>query len=124
MTNEEKRNAINVLGVSAWNLAVAAGKSTVTVDLANNWSGTRVEPGTITGTLKTQLLNRAGEIRAILMDECEENFPNHQGVTITVDGQVPSPASPYPPQYPAPPPVIIQPLPVTVPIATGKIYYV
>ena len=122
MTNEQKRNAINVLGVSAWNLAVAAGKQTITVDLANDWSGTEVIGAT--GTLRTQLLNRAGEIRAILMDECEENFPDDQGVTITVNGTVPSPALPRPPQFPAPPPTIIQPLPVTVPIATGKIYYV
>lgn len=122
MTNQETWNAINVLGVSAWNLAVAAGKHTITVEIANDWSGVSVVGAT--GTLRTQLLNRAGEIRAVLMDECESNFPDDQGVEITVDGTVPSPTSPYPPQYPSPPPVIIQPLPPTVPVAIGKIYCV
>ena len=123
MTHKQIRDAINTNGVAGWNFVKAVGKKTLTVEFSNAWSG--VDVLGCSGTLKVQLESVGGEIRAILMDNCEENFPNHQGVKLTVDGVVPSPAYPYPPQFPAPPPVIIQPLPDTTPVTTNdRIYYV
>lgn len=123
MTDKQIRDAINTQGVAGWNFVKAANKHTLTVAFSNSWSGVSVTGAT--GTLNTQLLAIAAEIRVILMDECEDEFPTNQGVALTVDGTVPSPASPYPPQYPSPPPVIIQPLPDMTPVTTNdKIYYV
>lgn len=123
MTHKQIRDLINQTGVYGWNYVQAAGKQTLTVHFFNNWSG--VEVLGCTGTLKNQLHQIGSIVREVLMSDCEENFPNHQGVRLTVDGTVPSPTSPYPPQVPAPPPVIIQPLPDTTPLTTNdRIYYV
>ena len=114
MTTSEIWNAIRQHSKEAWQFADTAGKDRITVEFSNQWSGTQVVGAT--GTLRNQLLAKAGEIRVILMDDCEATFPDNQGVKITVDGPLPAPAIPRPPQFPYPPPIFSPPLPPTTPI--------
>ena len=123
MTTLQIWQAIRLQGKYGWQFADIAGKQTLTVELLNTASGVWVYG--CSGTLKTQLQAVGGEIRAILMDDCEANFPNHQGVKLTVDGTVPAPAAPLPAQDPEPPPIVIPPLPPTTPpTSNDRIYYV
>ena len=121
MTTAEVWDAIRAQCKTAWQFADAAGKDRITVEFFNSWSGTQVIGAT--GTLRNQLLACAAEIRVILMNDCEANFPNDQGVMITVNGVVPAPAIPQPIQFPYPPPIFSPPLPPTTPITVNDIVY-
>lgn len=123
MTTAEIWEAIRNQCKTAWQFADGAGKDRITVEFFNTWSGGQVVGAT--GMLRNQLLACADEIRVILEDDCPVNFPVNQGVKITVDGTVPAPAIPQPPQFPYPPPIFMPPLPPTTPITVNdKIYCV
>lgn len=123
MTTTEIWEAIRDQCKTAWGFVDAAGKDRIGVEFFNTWSGVDVVGAT--GTLRNQLLACAAEIKTILMDECATNFPTYQGVRITVDGTVPAPASPPPPQFPYPPPIFSPPLPPTTPVTVNdKVYCV
>jgi len=94
----------------------------IKVTYTTSFNGTTVTG--CSGTLYNQLKNRAGEIRAVLMDNVDE-FENDCGVTVIYNASgYPAPAAPLPPQDPVGPPIIIPPLPPTTPPTSNDYIYV
>ena len=123
MTTLQIWQAIRNQGKYGWQFVDIAGKSTLTIQLINTANGRWVYG--CSGILKQQLQVIGAEIRDILESECLAQFPIYQGVKLTVDGTVPAPAAPLPPQDPEPPPIVIPPLPPTTPPTDNdRIYYV